>query len=105
MSAKPKQEKKKTTNQAVNERKIEALMDQVAALVESNTLLEKDLDKAHRAQDAMLDEVTKIAGMINFHVRRVEETTGSILTEDVEYCTNLAKRIMDHKFGFKEAGN
>lgn len=104
MSTKPKQEKKKTTNQAVNESKIEALMAQVAGLVESNTLLEKALDKANKAQDEMLEEVAKIAGMINFHVKRVEETTGTILLKDIEYCNDLALRIMEHKFGFKEAG-
>lgn len=30
-----------------------------------------------------------------FHLQQVELTTGEILMEDVEYCLNLGRRILD----------
>jgi hypothetical protein len=36
--------------------------------------------------------------MIAYHCKQVQENTGSLTAEDVEYSISLTKRIIEHKF-------
>lgn len=63
--------------------------------------LEKRLDLAYREQEDMLEELNKCVNATIRHCDQVQYNTGSIKLNDVEYCADMIKRILDHKFGYK----
>ena len=63
--------------------------------------LEARLDISYREQDEMLKELSRSTASTSYHCSKVEENTGNILQEDVEYCLSLIRRTMEHKFAYK----
>ena len=60
--------------------------------------LETRLDEAYKEQEDMLKEVDKWVFQVIHHCAEVESKTGRITLHDVDYCVDLIKRIMKHKF-------
>lgn len=73
----------------------------IAAKNESIEYLENKLDEAYREQEDMLAEVNKWVFQVIHHCAEVESKTGRITLHDVDYCVDLIKRIMKHKFESK----
>lgn len=73
----------------------------IAAKDESIVCLENKLDKAYKEQEDMLAEVNKWVFQVIHHCAEVESKTGRITLHDVDYCADLIKRIMKHKFESK----
>jgi len=71
----------------VNKLKDEAIAD-----------LETRLDQAYKEQEEMLKELDKCIYSTIHHCSQVESNTGKITLHDVNYCVDLIKRIMKHKF-------
>jgi hypothetical protein len=63
--------------------------------------LETKLDEAYKEQEDMLKEVDKWVFQVIHHCAEVESKTGRITLHDVDYCVDLIKRIMKHKFESK----
>jgi len=63
--------------------------------------LETRLDEAYKEQEDMLKEVDKWVFQVVHHCAEVESKTGRITLHDVDYCVDLIKRIMKHKFESK----
>jgi predicted phage-related endonuclease len=63
--------------------------------------LETRLDEAYKEQEDMLKEVDKWVFQVIHHCAEVESKTGRITLHDVDYCVDLIKRIMKHKFESK----
>jgi ribosome-binding ATPase YchF (GTP1/OBG family) len=68
---------------------------------ESIVYLENKLDEAYKEQEDMLAEVNKWVFQVIHHCAEVESKTGRITLHDVDYCVDLIKRIMKHKFESK----
>jgi ribosome-binding ATPase YchF (GTP1/OBG family) len=80
------------------------LLDAERALIakdESIVYLENKLDEAYKEQEDMLAEVNKWVFQVIHHCAEVESKTGRITLHDVDYCVDLIKRIMKHKFESK----
>lgn len=60
--------------------------------------LETKLDEAYKEQEDMIAEVNKWVFQVIHHCAEVESKTGRITLHDVDYCADLIKRIMKHKF-------
>jgi hypothetical protein len=60
--------------------------------------LETKLDEAYKEQEDMIAEVNKWVFQVIHHCAEVESKTGRIKLHDVDYCVDLIKRIMKHKF-------
>jgi len=73
----------------------------IAAKNESIEYLENKLDEAYREQEDMLAEVNKWVFQVIHHCSEVDSKTGRITLHDVDYCADLIKRIMKHKFESK----
>lgn len=73
----------------------------IAAKNESIEYLENKLDEAYREQEDMLAEINKWVFQVIHHCSEVESKTGRITLHDVDYCADLIKRIMKHKFECK----
>ena len=73
----------------------------IQALDEIIQDLEKRLDLAYREQEDMLKELDKCIYATIHHCDRVESSTGKITLHDVDYCVDMIKRILNHKFGYK----
>lgn len=76
-------------------------VETIAAKDESIVYLENKLDEAYREQEDMLNEVNKWVFQVIHHCSEVESKTGRITLHDVDYCADLIKRIMKHKFESK----
>ena len=63
--------------------------------------LEKKLDEAYKDEEAMLAGIKQHAQMIKYHCSRVQDETGSLTAEDIDYSISLLLRIMKHKFEYK----
>lgn len=63
--------------------------------------LEKRLDDAFKEQENMLKELDKSIYSTIHHCSQVECSTGKLTLHDVDYCVDLIKRIMKHKFEYK----
>jgi hypothetical protein len=63
--------------------------------------LEKKLDEAYKDEEEMLAGIKKHAEMIKYHCARVQDETGSLTAEDIDYSISLLLRIMKHKFEYK----
>jgi hypothetical protein len=63
--------------------------------------LETRLDEAYKEQEDMIKEVDKWVFKVIHHCAEVESKTGRITLHDVDYCIDLIKRIMKHKFESK----
>jgi hypothetical protein len=63
--------------------------------------LETKLDEAYKDQEDMFKEVNKWVFQVVHHCAEVESNTGRITLHDVDYCIDLIKRIMKHKFESK----
>jgi hypothetical protein len=63
--------------------------------------LEKRLDDAFKEQEDMLKELDKSIYSTIHHCSQVECSTGKLTLHDVDYCIDLIKRIMKHKFEYK----
>jgi predicted phage-related endonuclease len=63
--------------------------------------LETRLDEAYKEQEDMIKEVDKWVFQVIHHCAEVESKTGRITLHDVDYCVDLIKRIMKHKFESK----
>jgi ribosome-binding ATPase YchF (GTP1/OBG family) len=80
------------------------LLDAERAIIakdESIVYLENKLDEAYKEQEDMLAEVNKWVFQVIHHCAEVESKTGRITLHDVDYCVDLIKRIMKHKFESK----
>ena len=73
----------------------------IIAKNESIVDLENRLDEAYKEQEDMLAEVNKWVFQVIHHCAEVESKTGRITLHDVDYCADLIKRIMKHKFESK----
>jgi hypothetical protein len=60
--------------------------------------LETKLDEAYKEQEDMIAEVNKWVFQVIHHCAEVESKTGKITLHDVDYCVDLIKRILKHKF-------
>lgn len=60
--------------------------------------LETKLDEAYKEQEDMIAEVNKWVFQVIHHCAEVESKTGKITLHDVDYCADLIKRILKHKF-------
>jgi hypothetical protein len=60
--------------------------------------LETKLDEAYKEQEDMIAEVNKWVFQVIHHCAEVESKTGRITLHDVDYCVDLIRRIMKHKF-------
>jgi hypothetical protein len=65
--------------------------------------LEARLDISNREQEQMLVELNRNVEMLKYHCARVEDETGSLTSQDINYSANLLLRIMNYKFEFKPA--
>jgi superoxide dismutase len=63
--------------------------------------LETKLDEAYVEQEQMIKEIDKWIFQVMHHCAEVESNTGRITLHDVDYCVDLIKRIMKHKFESK----
>ncbi len=63
--------------------------------------LSAKLDISYREQEQMLSELNRNVERMKFHCKTVEDETGKLTREDVDYCANLLNRIMRNKFEFK----
>ena len=80
------------------------LLDAERAIIaknESIVYLENKLDEAYNELEDMLAEVNKWVFQVIHHCAEVESKTGRITLHDVDYCVDLIKRIMKHKFESK----
>jgi hypothetical protein len=75
--------------------------DLVTAKNEIIADLEARLDSAYKEQEKMLKELDKCIYATIHHCDQVESNTGSITLHDVDYCIDMIKRIMKHKFEYK----
>lgn len=73
----------------------------VAMLKEEIADLSARLDISYREQEQMLSELNRNVEKMKFHCKTVEDETGKLTKEDVDYCANLLSRIMHNKFEFK----
>jgi CRISPR/Cas system CMR subunit Cmr6 (Cas7 group RAMP superfamily) len=73
----------------------------IAEKDESIKDLENRLDEAYKEQEQMLKEVDKWVFKVIHHCAEVQSKTGRITLHDVDYCIDLIKRIMKHKFESK----
>jgi hypothetical protein len=60
--------------------------------------LETKLDEAYVEQEQMIKEIDKWIFQVIHHCAEVESNTGRITLHDVDYCVDLIRRIMKHKF-------
>ena len=60
--------------------------------------LEIKLDEAYLEQEQMIKEIDKWIFQVIHHCAEVESNTGRITLHDVDYCVDLIRRIMKHKF-------
>jgi ribosome-binding ATPase YchF (GTP1/OBG family) len=60
--------------------------------------LETKLDEAYVEQEQMIKELDKWIFQVIHHCAEVESNTGRITLHDVDYCVDLIRRIMKHKF-------
>jgi hypothetical protein len=74
---------------------LQAIIDVKNQIIED---LEDRLDEAYKEQEDMLKEVNKWVFQVIHHCAEVESKTGRITLHDVDYCVDLIKRIMKHKF-------
>lgn len=65
---------------------------------ESIADLETKLDEAYLEQEKMIKEIDKWIFQVIHHCAEVESNTGRITLHDVDYCVDLIRRIMKHKF-------
>jgi len=63
--------------------------------------LEKWLDDAFKKQENMFKELDRSIYSTIHHCSEVECSTGKLTLHDVDYCVDLIKRIMKHKFEYK----
>jgi hypothetical protein len=70
----------------------------ITARNESIADLETKLDEAYVEQEQMIKEIDKWIFQVIHHCAEVESNTGRITLHDVDYCVDLIKRIMKHKF-------
>ena len=63
--------------------------------------LEKRLDDAFKEQENMFKELDRSIYSTIHHCSQVECSTGKLTLHDVDYCVDLIKRIMKHKFEYK----
>jgi hypothetical protein len=84
---------------------LEIKLEQAYANLEVKDLhiadLEVMLDNAYKEQEAMLKELDKCIYSTIHHCSQVECSTGKLTLHDVDYCIDLIKRIMKHKFEHK----
>jgi hypothetical protein len=70
----------------------------ITARNESIADLETKLDEAYVEQEQMIKEIDKWVFQVIHHCAEVESNTGRITLHDVDYCVDLIRRIMKHKF-------
>ena len=70
----------------------------ITARNESIADLETKLDEAYVEQEQMIKEIDKWIFQVIHHCAEVESNTGRITLHDVDYCVDLIRRIMKHKF-------
>lgn len=63
--------------------------------------LEIRLDNSFKEQEDMLKELDRSIYSTIHHCSQVECSTGKLTLHDVNYCVDLIKRIMKHKFEYK----
>jgi hypothetical protein len=88
---------KKNSNQNL-EMDLQAIIDVKNEIIYD---LEARLDISNREQEQMLVEINRSVEMIKYHCARVEDETGSLTSQDINYSVNLLLRIMSYKFEFK----
>jgi hypothetical protein len=80
----------------------EAIDDTYTAMLKEEIAdLSAKLDISYREQEQMLSELNRNVERMKFHCKTVEDETGKLTREDVDYCANLLNRIMRNKFEFK----
>ena len=96
---KPKKEKKETIT-VYNKAEIDLKKAELVIKLKNETIedLEIKLDEAYKEQEDMIKEIDKWIFQVIHHCSEVESHTGRITLHDVDYCADLIKRIMKHKF-------
>jgi hypothetical protein len=99
---KPKKEKKETIT-VYNKAEMDLKKAELVIKLKNETIedLEKKLDEAYKDEEEMLAGIKKHAEMIKYHCARVQDETGSLTAEDIDYSISLLLRIMKHKFEYK----
>ena len=101
-AGRPRKEKEPVTTMYNSmEHDLAMAVETIAAKDESIVYLENKLDEAYKEQEDMLAEVNKWVFKVIHHCAEVESKTGRITLHDVDYCADLIKRIMKHKFESK----
>jgi uracil-DNA glycosylase len=73
----------------------------IAGQIEARQIANEAEEKAIRAEDKFRElakETERCLNMIAYHCKQVQENTGSLIAEDVEYSISLAKRFIENKF-------
>ena len=76
-------------------RQVEANAE-VNGLKEQIALLQKENNNLLAKNGKLVNELEQIFDRTAYHCRQVQESTGSITSEDVTYCMSLSRRIIDH---------
>lgn len=93
--------KVKNDNVVIMKSDSEIKLEQAYANLEKDVIidnLEVMLDNAYKEQEDMLKELDKCIYSTIHHCSQVECNTGKLTLHDVDYCIDLIKRIMKHKF-------
>ena len=103
---KPKRQyTKKVKTEQESSKSVEVLEQQVEQLTELlSSSIEAQLQSYQVSVDAedkfreLAKETERCLNMIAYHCKQVQENTGSLTAEDVEYSISLAKRFIENKF-------
>lgn len=79
----------------------ENAMNKIDALQEDTEFFESKLYEERENLENMLKEIDKWIFQVIHHCAEVESNTGRIQLHDVDYCIDMVKRIMKHKFANK----
>lgn len=91
---------KKPTIKVFNPAEIELERAKSALVAKDEIIadLEVKLDEAYVEQEQMMKELDKWIFQVIHHCAEIESHTGRIKLHDVDYCVDVIRRIMKHKF-------
>jgi hypothetical protein len=99
--------KEKTTPAKVVVKKSKLELDyenacnKIDALKEDSDFYESKLYEERKNLEDLFKELDKCIYSTIHHCSQVECTTGKLTLHDVDYCVDLIKRVMKHKFEYK----
>jgi hypothetical protein len=82
----------------VLEQQVEELTELLSSSIEGQLESYQMAGEAEEKFRAFAKETERCLNMITYHCKQVQENTGSLTAEDVEYSISLTKRIIEHKF-------